>query len=239
MEVAIAVAMLHKKQVKQFPLFLAFVVVHLVLFIVTYAAYRYSYRAYFYTYWGSIPVDVLTTLFVIEELYRGVLAPYRAVQGLGVVIFRFTAITLFAVAIGTAYAAPGTDSYRIVAGLVVIDRSAAFVEAGLLIVLFITCSVLGIAWRSYHFGIAAGMAVQASVGTAIACLRAQFGTGADVPYALGQALAFNLGMAVWLYYLVSARSVIVSHAEAGSRHLAAWNLALDGILHGNRTSVDH
>jgi hypothetical protein len=237
LEASIAGMMLRKRQVRQFPLFFVFIVLHLSQIVAAYAAYRYSYKAYYYVYWGFLPVDALSTLLVIEELFRAVLAPYRAIRGMGVAIFRSAAIVLFGVAIYTAYAAPGNDPFQLTAEFVVIDRSACFVEAGLLIVLFILCSVLGIAWRSYPFGIATGLAMMVSVGTANACLRAHVGRGVELWYALVQGLTCDFGLLVWLYYLASERSSVLSYAEEASPQLAAWNIALDDILHGDRSST--
>lgn len=238
LELAVAIAMWRSSQSKRFPLFFLFIVSHLCQFVIAFCAYKYSYKAYFYVYWGWIPFDTLTTLLVIEELFKAVVSPYRAVRGLGVSTFRGAAVALCGLAIYTAYAAPGNDSFRIIAGLMVIDRSASFVETGLLIVLFIFCGVLGVAWRSYPFGIATGMGVFVAISTANTCARAHFGQAGDVWYALIQAFSFNLGMSVWLYYFASERSTIFRQVEGGSAQLAAWNVALQRIFRGNSPDID-
>jgi hypothetical protein len=184
-----------------------------------------------------MPFDALTTLLVIEELFKIVLSPYRAIRGLGVGTFRTVAVGLCGVAVYTAYAAPGNDYFRVISALVVVDRSTSFVEVGLLVALFAICAVLGIAWRSYHFGIATGMGISVAISLINAYLRAEFGSAADPWYGLIQGFSFNLGMAVWLYYFATKRSTAYSPAEHSSSYLAAWNSTLEEILSDDNADI--
>jgi hypothetical protein len=239
LQLAIAIAMLRRGLVKQLPLFFVYVASHLCQFVVAYVAYRLSYAAYYYVYWGWLPFDAITTLLVIEELFRTVFAPYQAIRQLGVAIFRIATLALCGIAIYSAYVAPGGNEVsHIVAGLIVADRSASVVEGGLLIVLFVSCALLGLEWKSYQFGIASGMGVLVAMGVIDTCLRSHLGKATDSWFWLAQALAFNVGMAVWLYYFVSVRTALHVNSEVGSERVYEWNYALEGILRGNSTGVN-
>jgi len=240
LQLAIAIAMLRRGLLRQLPLFFVYVVAHLCQFVVAYVAYRLSYTAYYYAYWTWLPFDALTTLLVIEELFRTVFAPYQAIRDLGVAIFRIATLTLCGIAIYSAYIAPGSNEQsQMVAGLIVADRSASFVEGGLLIVLFVSCALLGLEWKSYQFGIASGMGVLVAMGVIDSCVRSHLGKSTDSWFWLAQGVAFNAGMAVWLYYFVSVRTALHVNSEVRVERVYEWNCALEEILRGNSSGVNH
>jgi hypothetical protein len=159
---------------------------------------------------------------------------------LGIAIFRVATLALCGIAIYSAYAAPGgKENAHVIAGLIVADRSASVVEGGLLIVLFVSCALLGLEWKSYQFGIASGMGVLVAIGMIDTCVRSHLGKATDSWFWLAQALAFNLGMVVWLYYFVSVRTALHVNSEMHADRVYEWNCALEGILRGNSSGVNN
>lgn len=230
LQVLVAYAMIWRRQVKEFPLFFAYTVFHIVQFPVTYYAHSHSYKLYFYAYWVGEFIDVVFVLLVLQRLFIKVLDPYKALRKLGGTVLLWGMVGLCTVALITVLAAPSAYTDRLMSSLLLLDRSAEFIEAGLFLILFLFSRLFGLGWRHYLFGIALGFGLSAAVALVVDAFRNQFGPGIERVAAPLIQCAYVLGTGVWAYYFLSHRSVTRIGEIPSYGQLQQWNEALAGYL---------
>jgi hypothetical protein len=230
LQAVILFAMIWRKVAREFPAFFSYTVFHLIEYAATFAAYRHSYRAYFYTYWGTEIADSIITLVVIQEIFAKVFEPYQSLRKVETTAFRWGAVFLCLLALLGATLGPSPISDRLIAGLLIVQRSTALIQTGLLFLLFVFARLFGLGWRHYVFGISLGFGVSAALGLVIAAFRAQFGTMLEALSAPLLSASVLLGIGIWTYYFVSEKSVSEIGELPNAGQLQEWNEALAGIL---------
>ena len=150
-----------------------------------------SQEAYRYSFLGAEVLDAALAFGAIYELYGRLFRSYDGVQKLADLVFRGVAVLLLALAVLTTLTAPATDSSRVLAGLFTLDRSVNVVNGGLLLLLFLFSSYLGLRWRHLAFGIAAGFALDSSVELATFALRIHLGSLGKPALSLISSAAYN------------------------------------------------
>lgn len=229
-QVVIAVTMIYRNLCREYPLFLCYTVFHVIQVIVAILALHYSYTTYFYVYWGSELIDAMLELAVIQEVFSHVFCAYEGLQALGLLLFRWATLVLLGIAIAASLSAPGSDSSRVIAGFLVMQRSVRIVQTGLLTLLFLFSRIVGLKWRTPVFGIALGFAVMAVISTISAALRAQLGVAGDPAYSYVEAASYNFAVGVWVYYLLLPGNVCERAPLPDSDQLQQWNRALQRLL---------
>lgn len=230
LQMVIAAMMILRKLYRTMPVFFCYTLFHVVQAAVAFMAGRISYFAYFHFYWGSEFVDALLAMAVLQELFTNVFREHDGLRALGGVLFRWATLVLLALTVGVAVTASGTDSDRVIAGVVVLQRSVAIVQAGLLVFLFIFCRFFGMNWRTVVFGIALGFGISATMQAAIAAVRAQMGPAGNAFYSLAQPLAYNIAIGIWVIYLLVPFRETKSVQLPDSKQLRIWNRALQDLL---------
>jgi hypothetical protein len=230
LQAVILFAMIRRRKAREFPAFSSYTVFHIVQFAATFAAYRNSYRAYFYTYWVTEIADSVFALVVIQEIFAKVFEPYQSLRRLGIVAFRWGAVLLCLLASLGAMWGPSPMADRLIAGLLIVERSTALIQTGLLILLFVFARLFGLGWRHYVFGVSLGFGVSAGLGLVITAFRAQFGTKMETISASLLSASVLVGVGIWTYYFVSEKSISVVGELPNTGQLQEWNEALAGIL---------
>ncbi len=231
LQAVLAGFMLRRKLYREYPIFLAYTVSHVVRFAVLFCIYHQGSReAYRYTYLCAEVLDAALSFAVIYELFSAVLRSYEGIRTLAVMVFRWATVVLLVVAVLTAASARGADSERVLAGLFTLDRSVNIVRGGLLLLLFLFASYFGLNWKHFAFGIAVGFGLETSVELATFAMRAQLGPVGSRALSLISAASYNCSVLIWLAYLLSGpvqRPVkLPARAE-----LEGWNQALLELLH--------
>jgi hypothetical protein len=125
----------------------------------------------------------------------------------------------------------GNDTHRVLAMLSVLSRTASFLQAGLLIILFLFSSYLGLSWRNQVFGIALGLGIFSCVDLAAAAIRSEFGTEHTnnlYYYTMG---VYHVCVLVWLAYLWLPEKVTQFALKAVPEHdLESWNKELQRLI---------
>ncbi len=109
--------------------------------------------------------------------------------------------------------------------IVLLERSARFLQVCLLIVATALMSRLGLDWRHYSVGIAAGFGVYAALDLALLELRAHLHVLSDAAFVLLRPAAYNLGVAIWAFYFLRPQGGKPVGGLPGT-DLASWNNAL-------------
>ena len=228
----LAVVIIHRRLVKEIPIFWGYTVFHVLLAVTSYAASRVSYRAYFDVYWGAEVLDMVLALLVIQELFSHAFAPYEAIRALGRILFRSAALIMiiFSILLATSGTSSGSIS-PLVDRFVSLERSVHVLGIGVLFVLFLVCRIFGIIWQRFAFGIAIGMGLTLSGEAIAAAARAFLGPSANQLYVWLEPVSYTLATAIWAYYAISVdREAELSSATPSPTQLAEWNRALEHLV---------
>jgi hypothetical protein len=229
LQTAIVVTMLWRRLWRELPLFFSYTVFLLLCSLVFPYLKAVGPWTYFYGYWGTEVLAWAWCLAAIQEVMTHLCAPYAAVQRLIVLLFRWAGALLIAIAFFTAYAAPGAEAARVMAGILVLERSVRIIQVGLLSLLFVFAGFLRLRWPHYVFGVALGFGIFCSVELAAITLRAHGGMAVNQLFVFLKPLAFVVAQAVWLFFIaVPERSPAYQPRPAPA--MEGWDLALGELL---------
>ncbi len=223
MQCVIAVVMVCRGLVGRFPFFFSYTVLLPVrdgtLLFLSYPGNTYSS-----VYWWGDGIAVLLALGVIFETTSHFLRPYPFF-GLFLKLLWIAGGVAGAVAVALLWADGPNGGGRAFDWIVLLERSARFLQVCLLIVATALMSRLGLDWRHYSVGIAAGFGVYAALDLALLELRAHLHVLTDAAFVLLRPAAYNLGVAIWAFYFLRPRGGKPVGGLPGT-DLANWNDAL-------------
>jgi hypothetical protein len=232
LQAVLAVFMLRRKLYREYPIFLAYTVSHVVRFVALFCIYHEASRAaYRYSFLGAEGLDAALTYGAIYELYAHLFRTYDGVQKLAGMVFRLAVVALLGLAVLSAAAAPAADTSRVLAGLFTLDRGVNIVSGGLLLLLFVFSSYLGLQWKRFAFGIAAGFALDTSVALVTFALHSYWGLLGKPVLSLISAAAYNCAVFIWLAYLLAPEPAPPPAKLPARSELESWNEALLELLH--------
>jgi hypothetical protein len=181
-----------------YPLFSAYIAGQLVRFLALFYCYRLGIREiYRHVYLYAEVVDAVLKFGVICELFSQVFRPYEGIRSLVSPILRWASLILLLVAILVSVAGAGSDSDTFLAGFFAMERSVEIVQGGLLFLLFVLSTSLGLHLKHYTLGIALGFGVVTSVNLVAYTLRAQLGTSSHGVLSLISSAAYNCAVLAW------------------------------------------
>ncbi len=230
LHVCIAVIMYRRSLIKQLPWFFAFTIYHIVQFVVLFVSIKFDYSLYFYSFWISEGVDCLMALAVIQEVYQNAFRPFDGLKTFASLVFKWAALLLIVIAIATALANNGSERDRFIAALLILDRSAAFVQCGLLFLIFLLKQAMGLNWSQPSTGIALGMGIASASVTVALTVRAYSGGADDAIVGLMMALFYNVALFIWVAALLRPDREPGRGQLPGDEVLEKWNSALVEIM---------
>jgi len=223
-----------RKLCRQFPRFVAYLSIHVVLTLLLWWFRPYfllPYSRYFYTFWIGQALDAAVRFGIVQELFSGIFRPYPGLQQLGGIIFRWGVAVLVLVASIVAGALPSPDTHTLIKFIFVLDLSASVIQCGLIFLLFLFASQLQLHLRPYALGIALGFGVMACIDLATAGLRTQFGPAVDLAFDYLRRASYVFAVAVWINALVRPEHRTEPASSIPDNNLTEWNRALLQLLH--------
>jgi hypothetical protein len=221
-----AVYMIRRNLFREAPWFLAYTISHVIRFAILFVAHKLSYALYFYLYWSAEGIDALLTLAVIQEIYDRAFQPFAVLRHLSSILFRWATVVLLIIMVLAAASSNGTEQDRIVAGLLVLDRSACFVQCGLLFLLFVFKDAVGATWTNLSRGIALGLAIVSGSTAITLTVRAYSYRGLDPVFNLILAITYNIAIFVWVAVALRSELIPTSDRLVDSDVLRSWDSAL-------------
>lgn len=212
---AVVSAMMYLRRLhKSFPLFFTYTLYETAVFLVLFplamiaSSYQPLYgRAFMVTLAGS----TVLRFGIIQELFNNMFRDYERLGTLVRMSLRWLTGLLLAAAVMVGAYSSGTVSDNVMAGLALLDRSIAIVQAGLLLSLFGLSRTFGLSWRSLAAGIAVGFGVVASIELAVSAARtfdvSEYAAGLLNLFVTG---GFHFAVLIWLGYLVAVRSPVIT-----------------------------
>jgi hypothetical protein len=228
---AIGYRMWTRRLYRDYPLFFAYVAYHVASSPVLFYCYQVGSRdVYRHAYVGYEALDVALKFGVICELFSHVFRAYEGIREFGFALLRWASVILLLIAVMVAASTSGSDSDRFLTGLFAMERSVEIVQGGLLFLLFVLSSSLGLQWKQYTLGIALGFGVVTSVDLAAFTLRAQLGMASNDILSLISNAAYDCAVLVWLANLYARKPVRQFDQHIVRWDVEAWNQALVGLL---------
>jgi hypothetical protein len=232
LEAAVGGAMLRRRLVREYPLFFAYITGQLLKCVVMIPIYlKHDRVLYMQAFAVFEALDAGLSFAVIYELFRITFRDYSGIRELGWMLLRWSVVVLMAVAVITAASAPATDANPLLAALFAMERSVSVLRGGLLFLLFIFHSSLGLRWAKMSLGIAIGFASVTAVGLITYSLRTHFGPSVTPAMSLIQTAAYDCALLEWLYVALQPKTERLATRELGKWDVEGWNQALVELLH--------
>ena len=228
LQAEVAHQMIARRLIREFPVFFAYTVFHVLSISVTLASSFASELTYFYVYWGFQLIDIFMSLGLVRELFHHVFKPFSGLRSVGDGLFQWATIVLCGITILTSSAASGVDSSRTMSAILAFSRSANFLVLALLGLLFGLVGAIGIKWQGRGLRISLGLAVLAAVASAATAIRSQLGEIAHPMLSLITPLAYNVACGFWIS-AVYAESPTRLLSEKRFRRLSDWSKAIEEI----------
>jgi len=190
-----------------------------------------SPSAYFYFYWITEAYFAVLCLAVVQEVYQASFANLPRLRRFSLSVFQIATTVLVVTCLVSAYLDPSTDQARVIAALVVMQRSLDLLVGGLLFALLAALRVIGLSWQTRSAGIALGFTVNSTIAFA-AAYGHSLGSGSlalDI-YAVSLATAYALALIIWNVSIFG--SVPEAHTPASSGEeetVGRWKRWLEGV----------
>jgi hypothetical protein len=232
--VALAVMMVRRKLVREFPSFFAYTVYEAVQFVALYVMYHGNVLSdYQYTIvWllgncGSVALRFA----VVYEIFARVFQSYPALQDFCTIVFRWATVVLLLIAIVVLAWSPGYETDRLTTAYTVIDRAVSIVQVGLLILILLLSRFFSFPWRSYAFGIALGVGFFASAQLGIMAIRSEIGVGVYGEFFNMLTMAvYHFCVLFWMVTLLLPERAESRVTSVPAHNLDHWNDALQRLL---------
>lgn len=232
----IAYRMVTRRLYRDYPLFFAYTIEQILRFTVLFYFFHLGtprqYRNAYFTLEG---IEAVLQLGVICELFVHVFRPYEGIRHLGFVLLRWAGVTLLLIAVLVAASSTGSDSDKLLAGFFALERSLEIMQGGLLFLLFILSSTLGLIWEHPGLGIALGFGIFTSVNLVAYTMRIQLGMGTHKVLSLISNAGFDCAVLVWLLALYARKPIHQFHHQVRSWDVESWNRALLDLLRRSPT----
>jgi len=232
---AVLAVILYKRRLyREFPCFLGYVLFGIAGFILLFTVYSVqgvAGKQYEYVFSAKLLLSIVLRFGVIDEVSKDLFRESRFLKVSARRSLQCVTGLLLAMGVLLAVYAPGDNSARWYAGILVVNRGAAMVQSGLLLALLLFSRFLGLSWRRPAFGIALGLGIVTSVDLAMFALRAEFASAVAAEYLnLLVTGAYLVSVSIWIGYLLApelepASLTVVPHDE-----VETWNTELQRLL---------
>jgi hypothetical protein len=228
------VCLWRRKLLRQLPIFTAFVIFELILFIVLFGIFLHSPFSGAMYRWVLVIGDGIGSILelgVIYELANELLLSRSSLATvLRPALRGILAVLLLGAAIGSGTLS-GISVQRVFNVFEAVDFSSNLIQAGMVLGLFVFARALHVSWRSWVAGIALGFGVSACIDLAGAALRAGFGKSAFIAVDVTDMAAFHVCVVIWLVALfIADRKPSFPDANLKLSDLELWDKELQKMV---------
>lgn len=232
LQFAIVFIMIRRRLVREFPVFLTYTLFQIVMGATLFAfdhISAVSARQYVAAQWVDTIGSIVLRFALIYEIFSRIFDPYPALVKLGRLLLRWGVVVLLLVAVAVAARAPNNAPW--LSGIHVMNCAVSLMQSGLLVFLFLFSSYFGLSWRSYVYGVAAGLGIFSSVTLATAALQVATGIAA-ASYTLDfvTMATYHCCVVIWLVYLLAPETARLSVKHLPDNNLEQWNIEMQRLL---------
>jgi hypothetical protein len=167
---------------------------------------------YHSVFWATEAGYDLLGILVMHEVVRAVLGDLTR-RGRSRLVFPTLFVLAVALSLARAHAVPsqfghGIPSY-IMVGEIAVRFMQVFVFAGLVTLV----SLLGLKWRQYPFGVAAGFGLYATVALLITTKLSDFGTRFVFLWSVTSLVAYSVAVLIWIWFFSVPQKVDTTSSQ--------------------------
>jgi hypothetical protein len=220
---------------RQFPAFLIFAILGACGQLAVYAADVLPFVSpltFWRVDWTSLGLEGILKVALIGEIFALVFGSYPSLARIGRSLIRIIGVLLLMTAAVAAGYAP-KDQLAVVYGSQLLEQTTYFIEAGLLVFIFLFSSYFRLSWNRPLFGITLGLSISACVHLATWALIANGGLLESKRLLLVflNMATFHVSVLIWFYYLLVPLRVAAKPAvPLPENNLAVWNRELERLL---------
>jgi hypothetical protein len=204
LEVWISILLLRRRVQQHFPLFVYFLVLLVPVTAIRLVSTTH-YHVYFYFYWWSNAALTLLGLAALHQVFRKVYEGFYSFWWFRVLYFGVIILVLV-IAILYALFNPAVQADRLISLILAIGIAVNLLQAGIAALFGALSKPFAVEMRRYPLGIAAGFAAS-SLGPFIGYLmRSVFGNKVDAFTKNASAMAYIVGLFLWLITFFVAES---------------------------------
>ena|SRR5215469_3229018 len=198
---AVAVVVLWRKQQREFPLFLSYILYSLVATLLRKAIIQDAFFR-FWTYWITEALYGILALAVVREAFRRVFGPaYAAYRSFRLLVPTAVVLILIISLWEMAYHPLGHNPL-VVSAIYWFDFGVHLLEGIILLVLVALTAVFPVSWRRYEFGILTGFGINASITLLAYLFRFEWGSRYEAFFRYGPPIAYVLATLIWLHAFI-------------------------------------
>jgi hypothetical protein len=231
--VYLAVLIFRRKLHREMPIFFSFALLQVATFATDFYFYhgsRSDYFYYFYAYWTTAALGVAVSFGVLYEVFTGVFRPFADLRAFGAVLFRWAALVLALAAILLAAdSRPVPGSTHLFTVIMNLMRSVELMQCGLVLLMLLCSSYLGITLRHRIFGIALGFGIIAAVDLIVVAVLSNLGLQAKTFVQISKMATYNLSALLWMGYVYAGE--VERRPEKQLIYAERWNFALATAMH--------
>lgn len=232
LQIVLAVLMVRRKLVREFPVFFAYTIFEIFQFAITFPLMLLNllglYAPIFYV---TEIISAGLRFAIIYEIFAKVFGSYPSLKGFHSSFFRWaTALLMVAAVLIVAYT-PTTQTDRTVIIMNVVDRTVSIMQCGLLLALVVVAYFFRFSWRSYIFGIALGLGIYDGLKLLDWAIGDRLGSmGTDAFFPLFLMAAYHCSVMFWLVTVLLLQQERVRASSVSPSTLEQWNNNLERFL---------
>ena len=230
LQVLILVGMVRRKTSKRYPWFFRYMVFQLVSTYVLMIPYRMGQQQYLYAYWTYVATETFLSFCVLFEIFGEAFRPYETLRDLGRVLLKWALAVMVMVGLVLVLSAPTNESVM-VTSILSLERANHVIMCGLLLLLYLFSSQLGISWRNQLYGMVVGFGSYSAVNLIIFSLRARFGPGFSDAASVINTTAYLMTTGVWAAYFLAPATERTLVRGRTTLILERWNQELAAVRH--------
>jgi hypothetical protein len=206
----VSVLMLMRRLHKSFPVFFLYTLYETLGFLLRFTAYRIGPGPWYrYAFIVTLAGSTALRFGIIQEIFDHVFHGYSRLETLATASMRWLTGLLVVASILSAAYSSGSVSDNLMAGIALLSRSVAIIQAGLLLFLFLSSRIFGLSWHSCAFGIAFGFGVFASTELAVSALHLTDLTEHSKDLLdLVPTGSYHVSVLIWLGYMLAAEKPV-------------------------------
>lgn len=238
-QILVAAFMVKRKSHARYPVFFSYMLFHLLRSILLFVIFallqqkRIAYASYFKVYWTLDAVSVALGFLLVYRVATNYFRDYALAQKIVIACCALGLVGLLLLNVVLVQASPGNETHRLISLILLLGRSAAIVQVGLVLVLYACSRFMALPWRTdFSFGVSLGLAICSAVELAAALSRSHFGSALNDIYSMARILAYFLAVVVWLVYISHPRAVteIPNETLPASTDVDSWRQALKEVV---------
>lgn len=210
-----------------FPVFFSFVAFNLLTQLLqAYLIPHITPIEYYYLFWTIQATATVLVFGVMYEVFLQVLKPYAALVDFSKLLFRWALLFLLIASVLTGLVTTASGTNKVCAAVWLLNRSAELMQCGLLLLLVLFQTRLGLSWRNPAVCIMWGAGLLAAIDLSSSYIRTRFPNTWQT-WDIINALAWLSVNGVWVLTVILAKQKQVSTEYAPNKLiLQRWNEAL-------------